>query len=134
MSSDPSKTDITRQLVRTMYESSLAGDTERFMGCLDQNNLVVLEPSFLPYGGRIEGIAGFQALFAKVAQYIDLTSIKLDSVVADGDVGVAFIRAQSVNHDSEIQIAERSVVRDGKIVEMRVYFHELGSMTKVIKR
>lgn len=134
MSSDSSRTEVTRSVIKTMYASSQAGDIDSFLGYLDKDNLVVLEPSFLPYGGEHHGVAGFQSLLAEAGKFIDVATITLESVVADGDIGVVFIRAKTADHGSEVRISERIVVRDGKVVEMRVYFHELGSMAKVIRR
>lgn len=133
MSTNASVTDASRKTVENMYARALAGDNAGFFGSL-ADDLVVLEPSFLPYGGKHHGVAGFQALFGEIAQYLDLTSIKLDSIVADGEVVVAFLRAKNVKDGSEVQIAERSVVRNGKIAEMKIYFHELGALAAVIKR
>ena len=132
MSNDQSQTDASRKVVQNMYDSALAGDNAAFFGSL-ADNLLVMEPQFLPYGGKHHGVAGFQALFGMIAAYLDLASIKLDSLVADGEVVVAFLRATAVKDGSEVQIAERSIVRNGKIVEMKIYFHELGALASVIK-
>ena len=133
MSSDQAQTEASRMLVKTMYESSLSGNTQVFLNCLDEN-LVVLEPSFLPYGGRYAGLAGFRALFGEVAKYLDLASVKLLSLVADGDVVVAFLSVKTVKDGSELQLAERSLIRNGKVVEMKVMCHDLGSLISDIKR
>ena len=58
MSNDQSQTDASRKVVQNMYDSALAGDNAAFFGSL-ADNLLVMEPQFLPYGGKHHGVAGF---------------------------------------------------------------------------
>ena len=133
VSTRQAQTEASRELVQTMYDAAIHGETERFLACL-ADDLVVIEPSFLPYGGVHHGIDGFLALFAEVGEYLDLGALQLSGLVADGEEVVAFLRVRSVKDRSEVQIAERSIVRDGKIVEMKVMFHELGGLLADIRR
>ena len=115
-----------------MYDAVIKGDLSRFYACFDEN-LVLDEPSFLPYGGRYAGMARLQELIGILTSYLNFSTIKLDKLIADGDTAVAFLRVQTVKSPSEVQLAERSIVRNGKIVDVRVLFHELGSMVSEIK-
>lgn len=133
MNSNPALTEASRQIAQTMYSSALAGDQAAFVGCLDES-LVVSEPAFLPYGGKHFGIAGFVALFADVGKIMDVTSIVVDSLAADGEVVIAFIRVKATADGSEVKLAERLVVKNGKIVTIDIYFHELASLVHLIKR
>ena len=116
-----------------MYDAVSAGDLEKFFSCLDKD-IVIVEPSFLPYGGRYEGLTTFQALLPKLGQYLDVSSVKLESVVADGDIVVGFVRLKATKDGSDVRIAERTVVRNGKITEIKVFFFELGAVASEIKR
>ena len=87
----------------------------------------------MPYGGRYAGMARLQELIGILTSYLNFSTIKLDKLIADGDTAVAFLRVQTVKSPSEVQLAERSIVRNGKIVDVRVLFHELGSMVSEIK-
>lgn len=120
-------TDASRALVKGMYGSALAGDYSGFLGVLDEK-LIVHEPSFLPYGGVTHGRDGFTKLFETVCRYLEISTLRLDSIVADGNVVVAFLSAKTIADGSEVSIAERSVVRDGFVVEMRIFYHEGGSL------
>ncbi|MCY4425427.1 MAG: nuclear transport factor 2 family protein [Halieaceae bacterium] len=133
MSSGQAQAEASRELVQTMYDAAIDGETERFIACL-ADDLVVIEPSYLPYGGVHRGIDSFLALFAEVGEYLDLGTLQLSGLVADGEEVVAFLSVRSVKDRSEVQIAERSIVRDGKIVEMKVMFHELGGLLADIRR
>lgn len=118
-----SNTEESRRVVKRMYETALSGDFAGFMALLDEK-IVVYEPSFLPYGGVSHGRDGFQKLFATIATYLQIPSIRVESLVADGDVVVAFLKGRTVDTGEEVEIGERSVVRDGRVAEMRIYYHE----------
>ena len=128
-----SQTEQSRAAVKKMYAAVIAGDLPGFFACFD-DGIVLDKPSFLPYGGPRAGKARLKELIGILNGYLNFSTIKLDSLVADGDTCVAFLRAQTVNDPSESQLAERSVVRHGKIVNVRVMYHELGSMVSVVKR
>ncbi|HKY92626.1 MAG TPA: nuclear transport factor 2 family protein [Nevskiaceae bacterium] len=109
--------------MKRAYDTALSGDFAGFLQMLDEN-VVVYEPSYLPYGGVTRGREAFTKLFATIATYLSVPSIKVESVVADGDIVVAFLKAKTVDSGEEVDIAERSVVRNGRIAEMRIYYHE----------
>jgi ketosteroid isomerase-like protein len=117
------RSDESRALVRRMYETALSGDFPGFLAMLDED-ITVHEPSYLPYGGVTRGREAFTQLFATISTYLDVPSIRVESVVADGDVVVAFLKAKTVASGQEVDIAERSVVKNGRVAEMRIYYHE----------
>ena len=125
--------DASIKIVQAMYESAARGDQAGFIGSLD-DKIVVHEPSFLPYGGQHHGKDGFLKLIGEVFKHMDPASLRVDSYVAEGDVVVAFISLKSLKDGSNIRLAERSVVSNGKVVEMKIFFHEFGAMSSVIKR
>lgn len=119
-------TEASRRAVSRLYDAGLGGDLAGMVAAL-HDDLVVYEPSFLPYGGVTNGPAAFEKLFAVIMQYIDFSTLRLESMVAENDVVVAFLNAKT--HKGErLSIGERSVVRDGKIVEMRIFYHEGGDL------
>jgi hypothetical protein len=133
MNDTSNQTETSRKIVENMYKSAVTGDIAAFFANFT-DELAVIEPSFLPYGGTHRGIAGFQALFGEIAKLIDVTSLKIESLMADGEVVMAFLRVKAAKGGDEVQMAERAVVRNGKIIELKIYFHELGSLAAVIKR
>ena len=116
-----------RGIVSAMYKAALSGDVAGFMAALDPG-VVVHEPSFLPYGGVSRGHAEFGQLLGTIARYIDIGSIRVDSLVAEGDTVVAFLSAKSAGTGEPLLLAERSLLRNGKIVDMAIYYHEGGSL------
>lgn len=120
-------TENSRRVVDTMYRSALAGDMDTMFSMLAED-LIVDEPSFLPYGGRTRSRDEFAKLFATVGRYISLDTLTLSSLVADGEVVVAFLQAETVAGKELVSIAERSVVRNGLVVEMTIFYHEGGDL------
>ena len=97
------------------------------MNCLDEN-VVVHEPSFLPYGGIYKGVEGFQKIFAGIAPYADIATMKLHRVVAEGERVFCVLEIPDKNTGKNLMLAEESIVRNGKIVEMRTFYFDAGSM------
>ena len=119
-------TEKTRAVVEQMYRSALAGDlagaTETMI-----DDIVVYEPSFLPWGGVTHDKQGFIQLLAKIATYISMPDLKLEYLVVDGDIAVSYMRGKTLA--GEVLVAsERSTVKNGKIVEISVFYHEAGKL------
>lgn len=50
MDNNTSLTDQTRSVVTALYAAAVAGEFQKFTGLFDEN-VVVIEPAFLPWGG-----------------------------------------------------------------------------------
>ena len=119
-------TDASRRAVAKLYDAGLSGDLKGMVAALHPQ-LVVYEPSFLPYGGVTNGRDAFVELFGTITRYIDFATLKLDSMVAENDVVVAFLSARTYAGET-LSIGERSQVADGLIKEMRIFYHEGGDL------
>jgi hypothetical protein len=133
MKDGATQTDISRKVVLTMVNAAKDGNVELLLSCY-ADDLVVYEPSFLPYGGQYRGMKEFMGLWSELVKYMDPLSIKLGPMVADGDRVVCHWTVKTTSHDSECNMCESYVVRDEKITEIRIYFNELGSIISKIKR
>ena len=133
MSSVPSQSETSRKIVENMYQAAMGGDVAGFFSYF-ADELEIIEPSFLPYGGKHHGVAGLQALFGEFTKYLNIGSLQVESIIADGETVRGFLRFSTASGDSEVQLAERSIVRNGKIVELKIFVHELGSMKALIRR
>ena len=120
-------TEKNRSLIGEMYSAAKRGDLEAFFAPISPD-IVVAEPPFLPYGGTYRGIDGLRSLFAQVTQILDLPNLTVDHLVADGDHVLGLIRVPIVGQDSDVTLAELSIIRDGKVAEMRIYFHRAGTL------
>ena len=123
MTTTQAETEATRALVAQMYDAILRGDFSSLLGLL-ADDLVVSEPSFLPYGGEYRGLEEFQVLIGKAVQHLDVAKIEVDRVVVDGDRAIAILRIPNLANGEYTVIAEESLVRDGKVAAMRIYFHD----------
>jgi ketosteroid isomerase-like protein len=120
----------TRRVVTSMYEAALGGDMPGFFACIDPE-VVTHEPPFLPYGGAYSGIGALMELLGEqVSQHLDIAHPKIDRIVADGDRAFTVIRLQCQATGEETLLAEEAVVRDGKVVELRVFYFDAGSLIK----
>ena len=116
-----------RELVTGMYEAAKRGDFSAFLEPLAAD-IVVMEPGFLPYGGTYRGMEELQALLVRVSGILDVTGMVVEQLICDGDHVIGLIRVPVVGTASEVSLAELSVIRDGKIIEMRIFFHEAGPL------
>lgn len=85
------------------------------------------EPPFLPYGGVYVGHAGFTRAFGAVVERLDLSRLKIERKVAQDDRVFAVVRIPA-HAGGEVVLAEEWCVRDGKAVEIHIYFHDSASM------
>jgi uncharacterized protein len=125
--SDPLHTAASRRLIEDLYAAAGALDYEIFFQYFS-DDVVVHEPSFLPYGGQYVGIENVKAMLFDLANYLDATTLTLDAVIADGHSAMSLIRLNAKADGSEARITEHFTISDGKIAEVRIYVHEGGSL------
>src|SRR5262245_23963823 len=101
MSNDASKTEASRKAVQAMLDAAVAKDMPRFWKCFT-DDVTIYEPSYLPYGGIHRGMAAFEKLFPELLKYTDITTLTLESMIADGDQVSCPWHVKTVNHDSEV--------------------------------
>lgn len=130
MSNDVSTTEETRRVLSAFYSAGERGDFAALMQCMDEN-IVIHEPPFLPYGGTYTGIADFQQkIVAGLAPYGDLTKITVRRLVVEGERGFCVVEIPQLAGGGSFQLVEESRVRNGKMVEMRIYYFDAGSMLR----
>jgi len=110
-----------------MYDAAKRGDLDAFVAALAPD-VVVVEPSFLPYGGTYRGVDGFLSLFGELAKTFDVAGLNVDRVVADGDIVLGFLRMPFADQNGMLDVIEQSTIRDGKVTEMRIFVHDLGAL------
>lgn len=113
----------TRRIVESFYK---AGDMAGRFRLMDEK-IVIHEPGFLPYGDDYHGHAGFTKLFGIVTEYLEVARLVIDYFVVEGDRAIGVIRVPD-KKGGEVVLAEESVVRNGKIVEMRIFFYNAGGI------
>lgn len=126
-SANESLTERNRAVVQALYDAGARGDVPALMDHLAED-IVVHEPPFLPYGGRYAGREAFLGMFGEIGNYLDLSAIALEYLVADGQRVIGVLRIPDRATGEPTLLAEQSTLRDGKVVEMRIFYFDPGSM------
>lgn len=126
MTETESITERNRAIVEAFFAAGNRRDHEAAMALMD-DDIVIRQPEFLEWGGAYVGKSGFPELAAKMSKYIDMSSTKIERIVADGDVVFSIHRTKEADSDREALLAVQMTIRDGKLIENRVYYHQASS-------
>jgi len=125
-------TEVNRAIIESFYAAGLRGDIETMDSFL-ADDVVIYEPPYLPFGGEYRGKGGLSAIYAAVAQLADVTQFKVHYVLVDGDRAVA-VGGFPVNDTGQFtHFAEETRLVGGKIVEIRIYYHDAQSLLGAAK-
>jgi ketosteroid isomerase-like protein len=119
-----SRTEQTRHLVSEFYRIATGAGSTLTMADLIHPDIVIEEPSFFFHHGIHRGIEAMQAMSPMVGALLDRSSIKMKSVIADGDKGFAVFTVEMLDTRDEALIAEYWEVRDGKLALLRMFPHD----------
>ena len=113
----------TRSIIEKLYRCGKDGDLRGVLALLDEK-VRVIEPSFLPYGGTYEGHDSFLKLFALIQEkYFDDSKLTIDYIAVEGPHALVMARAPGWKGE-EVVLAEEVLVRNGRIVEIKIYMHQ----------
>jgi ketosteroid isomerase-like protein len=112
-----------REIVERAYEALRVGDAPGFLGALDQQ-IVVHEPEFLPYGGTCHGLPEFVAKLPAAREVMDSSRMEIVELTAEEDRVAALLRVGVRGSEDNVLIAEHWRMRDGLAVELRVFWYE----------
>lgn len=116
-------TEMSRHIVQTIYKAMASGDVNAVLELIDEN-IVCYESPSLPYGKAYRGHSELMALFEPVTKYLAIEQLKVDHLIADGENVVAVIRLPIRSSGIEAIVSEHHLVRNGKVVEQRIFFFE----------
>jgi hypothetical protein len=122
-----SDTETNRKIVAEMYDALVRGDVE---ACLSHvaDDLVLREPAFLPYGDVYHGKDGMAGAVGKISKYLDITKVEIRYLVADGNRVFGVVAVPDARTGENVLLAEESVIQNGKVSEMTIFFHEARSL------
>jgi len=123
MNTTSEATEMSRHIVQTIYNAMASGDVGTVLELIDEN-IVCYESPSLPYGKVYRGHNELKALFEPVNTYLAIEKIKIDYLIADGERVVAVIRLPVRSSGTEMIVSEHHLVRNGKVVEQRIFFFE----------
>lgn len=113
-----SQTEQTRRVVSGIHAASAKGDLEKERR-LFSPQLVIEEPPYLPYGGTFHGYDGFMQLATQAVEYVDFSSVKLESLTVEGHLAFAVVRVRLLS-GPEIIATEQWRVENGLAVHCRI--------------
>lgn len=127
MTTTESLTEKNRGIVASLYAAAASGDLGAIAPLL-ADDVVVDEPAYLPYGKVYRGKEEFAGLLGMIGQYLDLTKVKVNYLIADGDRVAACLGIPDVTTGEMTHFIEQSTLRDGQIVEMKLFYYDPQSM------
>ncbi|ADB49115.1 nuclear transport factor 2 family protein [Conexibacter woesei] len=132
MSAASSETEQSRAIVEAMFAAANNGDVEGVLSFL-ADDVTVIEPLFMPFGKTYHGKDEFLGLAQVLPKYLDVSSITVHHTIADGDRVAACVGITDVAAGKLTQFIEQFTIKDGKIVENRVFYHDAGSLIDMPK-
>jgi ketosteroid isomerase-like protein len=132
MSTATSQTEQNRAVVEAMFAAANDGDFEGVFSLLS-DDVRVIEPLFMPFGKTYYGKDEFIGLAQVLPNYLDVSSITVHHTIADGDRVAACVGIKDVATGELTQFIEQFTLKDGKIVENRVFYHDAGSLVGMPK-
>jgi uncharacterized protein len=117
---------------RQFYELLGTGNFEDATALLD-DEFVIHSPKALPYGGDYHGKEGFGQLVANMLEGFDPVPIGTpDYVGGEGDVVAVRIPSRftwrASGQSVDMNVVEVATVRDGKIVQLDIYYKDPGAL------
>ena len=117
------QSEISRDVVQRFFDAGAKGDFETALQLMDED-IVIHQPQFIAYGGTYRGRDNFPALAAKISEHLDMSASKIQLLVADGDTVFAVHHVPEVKTGKTCVLVVQITVRDGRLAENRIYFHE----------
>jgi ketosteroid isomerase-like protein len=127
MSTATSLTEQNRAVVEAMFAAANRGDVDGVFSYLS-DDVAVIEPVFMPFGKAYHGKDEFFGLAQVLPNYLDVSSITVYYTIADGDRVAACVGIKDVATGELTQFIEQFTIKDGKIVENRVFYHNAGTL------
>jgi ketosteroid isomerase-like protein len=127
MSAATSLTERNRAVVEAMFAAANKGDIEGVLSRLS-DDVAVIEPLFLPFGKAYHGKDEFLVLAQVLPNYLDISLITVHYTIADGDRVAACVGITDIATGEPTRFIEQFTVKDGKIVENRLFYHDAGTL------
>ena len=116
--SDTQQTEETRRVVKAIHAAAASGEIDKERE-LFSPDLTIEEPPYLPYGGAYHGYDGFMKVALHAVQYVDFSSLVLESLTVEGNLAFAVVRARLFS-GPEFIATEQWRVENGLAVHCRI--------------
>jgi hypothetical protein len=129
---DSQQTAETRRVVLAIHDASVSRDVEEER-LLFSPDLIIEEPPYLPYGGTFHGHAGFLKVAAMAAEYVDFSSLSLESLTVEGALAFVVLKARLWS-GPEFIATEEWRVENGLAVYARISWFDASSARDMKKK
>lgn len=127
--SESTEAEKNRQMLETMYARLLSGDLAGFLDGVS-DDVVTHQSPVLPYGGVYDGKQALASLLAeRIFPLIDGSKIKMIApLMAADDRVIASFTVPARRTGQELRLLEQSTIKNGKVVELRVFYFDPSLM------
>ena len=127
MSSATPLTEQNRAIVEGMFAAANSGDIDGVFSYLSED-VTIIEPLFMPFGKTYHGKDEFLGLAQILPNYLDVSKITVHYTIADGDRVAACVGITDVATGELTHFIEQFTIKNGQIVENRVFYNNAGSL------
>lgn len=114
-----SSSEESRQVIKGMYDALIRGDQDGFFAGMHED-FESVQPAYLPWGDVHHGPDGFKReCIPSMVKTFDLTTIEIESIVAEDDHVAATIHLGVFGSDVSVILGENWIMRDGKAWRLR---------------
>jgi hypothetical protein len=129
---DSQQTQETRRIVSAIHAASARGEIEKERQ-LFSPDLVIEEPPYLPYGGTFHGYDGFLQLAAHAVEFVDFSSLVLESMTVEGHLAFAVVRVRLWS-GPQVVATEQWRVENGLAVYCRISWFDASPASHMRKK
>jgi hypothetical protein len=129
---DSQQTEQTRRVVSAIHAASARGEIEKERQ-LFSADLVIEEPPYLPYGGSFRGYDGFLQLASHAVEFVDFSSLVLESLTVEGNLAFAVVRVRLWS-GAQVIATEQWRVENGLAVYCRISWFDSRPATGMRKK
>ncbi|MER7689662.1 nuclear transport factor 2 family protein [Streptomyces sp. NPDC097610] len=116
--------NATKRVAERRHDDALLSGGLTTLGNLFADDLVVRQPPYLPWGAEHRTLAGVAALTGPISEHLNAMKMTVDRIVADGDTAIGLLRFPDLKTGENVIVAEELTVRDGKVAQARLYYHD----------
>ena len=122
------------RIVKKLYEEAAAGNKEKCKEYFHPDVMIYEAPS-MPYGGSWRGFDGWLRLLDEELKAYDDMSYMVEEYMAGGDwVAVLIhwtVRGKKTGKIASFPATELFRLRDGKVIEMRMFYYDTKRASEV---
>jgi ketosteroid isomerase-like protein len=130
MTTSGSLAESNKAVIRAFFEAGSRGDLDRVQELM-ADDIVIHQPAYLPYGGSY-GKSQFPQLAATMSRYIEMRRARVVNLVAEGDYVFVVLSVPDARTGQECTQGVQIRLRDGRLAENHVFFHDAGSMAQPV--